>query len=220
MVILTDLSDVLIHGLYGADEIIAERYGKNVAEAFWQRHLETEEDFRELMRGKMSEDDYWQRLLQGDDWPFGIREIEDVFSENLRRDVPDTLQVYQRITSHPRSLLHRHDILLGAPEIYIISDHIEERIEEIYQYHPDIFKVAQKTFWSCELGNIKMDEAFFPQLLRVFDMPIDEFIFVDDNAYNTTAASLAGIASIYFKNAKQLEKTLRAYGFEFAPVDS
>ena len=220
MVILTDLSDVLIHGLYGVDKILAKHYGKNAAETFWQRHLETEEDFRELMRGNMSEDDYWRLLLQGNDWPFGIQEIKDIFSENLRRDIPGTLGVYQRIITHPRSLRHRYDVLLGTPEIYIISDHIEERIEEIYQYHPDIFNVAQKAFWSCELGNIKMDETFFPQLLRVFDMPIDEFIFVDDNAYNTTAASLAGIASIYFKNAKQLEKTLEAYGFEFAPVAS
>ena len=49
-------------------------------------------------------------------------------------------------------------------------------------------------------------------------MPVDEIIFIDDNAYNTTAASLAGITSIRFENARQLEEDLEEYGFEFDPI--
>ena len=217
MVILTDLSDVLIHGLYGIEEVLARRYGKDIASKFWQRHLETEEDFHELMRGGMSEDEYWCRLIREGDWPFGIQEIETIFSGNLMKDVPGTLDVYQRITAFPRSLVDSHTIIDGRPEIYIVSDHIEERIDEIYQYHPDIFAMAKKAFWSCEFGNLKRDEIFFLRLLRILDTPLNEIVFIDDNAYNTTAASLVGIPIILFENAKQLEESLKKYGFKFAP---
>ena len=71
MVILTDLSDVLIHGLYEIEGIFAERYDQNVARIFGQRHLETEEDFNELMgilQEFIDEDQSnWEEYLC-DDW--------------------------------------------------------------------------------------------------------------------------------------------------------
>lgn len=220
MVILTDLSDVLIHGISGVEKTFAERYGKDIAKAFWQRHLETERDFHELMRGGMKEDAYWRLVMQGRDWPFGIQEIKSIFSENLKKTIPGTLSVYQRIVAFPRSVRRTWSLIDGAPEFYIVSDHIEERLGEIHRYHPDVFALAEREFWSCDFGEIKRDETFFPQLLRMLDLPLDEIIFIDDNAYNTTAASLADITTIRFEDAEQLEDTLKAYGFVFSPPES
>ena len=217
MVILTDLSDVLIHGLYEIEGIFAERYDRNVARIFGQRHLETEEDFNELMRGKMREDDYWRLFMQGYSWPCDIQEIKSVFSENLRKTVPGTLNVYRRIIAYPRSFRRMHSIIEGKPEIYIVSDHIKERSSEIHDYHPDIFALAEGEFWSYEFGHVKKDDSFFPRLIRFLNVPLDEIIFVDDSAYNTTSATLAGITSVYFEDANQLENNLRQYGFKFAP---
>ena len=217
MVILTDLSDVLIHGLYEIEGIFAERYDQNVARIFGQRHLETREDFNELMRGKMREDEYWYLFMQGYSWPCDIQEIKSTFSENLKKTVPGTLDVYQRIIASPRSFRRMHSIIEGRPEIHIVSDHIRERFDEIHRYHPDIFDLADKEFWSYEFGHVKKDDSFFPRLLRFLNLPPDEVIFVDDSAYNTTSATLAGITSIYFENAQQLERELGQYGFQFAP---
>ena len=218
MVILTDLSEVLIHGISGAEDIAAARYGKDVADACLSRHLEIEEDFRELLRGGMAEDDYWCRFMQEGKWPFGIQELKAIFSENLQKTIPGTLEVYQRIVSSPCSLRNPDSMAQsGIPEIYLVSDHIAERIDELHDYHPDIFAVISKEFWSCEIGRIKMDPGFFPQLLRSLDLSSDEAIFIDDNANNTTAAALAGISSIRFENPTQLKTVLGEYGFQFAP---
>ncbi len=217
MVILTDLSDVLIKGIYGIDKLVAERYGADAGKRSWERHLEIEEDFRELLRGGMSEDDYWRLFMQKGNWPFSIQDIKDLFSENLKITIPETLKVYQRIVSYPYSLLDADGMAVsGMPEIYIVSDHITERLDEIHRYHPGVFTVASKEFWSCEIGMIKSDDGFFPQLLRILDLPEDEVIFIDDSAMNTTAAALAGLATIRFENATQLETVLKEYGFRFA----
>ena len=218
MVILSDLSDVLIKGIYGTEEIIAERYGVEVAKRYQERRLEVNEDFRELLRGGIGEDDYWRLFMHERIWPFDIQEVKAIFSENLKKTVPETLKVYERIVAFPDSLRDPDGMAIsGMPEIYIVSDHIAERIEEIYAYHPGVFAVTSKEFWSCDIGKIKMDDGFFPQLLRALDLSTDEVIFVDDDAYNTTAASLDGITSIRFESADQLEESLSEYGFCFAP---
>lgn len=219
MVIFSDLSEVLINGMCGTEEIVAARYGKEVAKVFSTRHAELmEEEFRELLRGNMKENEYWRIFLLEGHLPFGIDEAKEIFSENLKKVVPGTLDVYRRIVSCPKSL-HRPGITIAEkPEIVIVSDHISERIGEIHRYHPDIFELTTREFWSCESGQLKADSQFFEQLLRVLDLKPDEAIFIDDSAYNTTAASLAGITSIFFRNATKLEAELEEYGFHFAPV--
>lgn len=60
MVILSDLSEVLIMGLYDLEKMIAKYYGEAVGEAFLARRHEIYEDtFVEVLRGHCSEDAYW-----------------------------------------------------------------------------------------------------------------------------------------------------------------
>ena len=217
MVILTDLSEVLISGLFGIDNIITEHYNKDATKAFWARRLETDEEFRELLRGKMSEDEYWRLFAEKCKWPFNIQALKMFFSKNMRKNITGTLDVYKRIIAFPYSLPSRV-MVEGIPEIALVSDHIRERIGEIHICHPDIFEMISRQFWSCESGKLKADEGFFPQLLRVLDIPPEEAILVDDSPYNTTAAIEAGITSICFTSAFQLETELREYGFCFVPA--
>ena len=164
----------------------------------------------------MSEDVYWRLFLHKGSWPFGMYEIEDMLSENMRRRVPGTLSVYQKIIASPKSLYSPNGHLIyGTPEIYLVSDHISERIGELHHLHPDVFEEFSKEFWSCESGQLKSDPRFFQQLLRATGLTQGEVIFIDDSAYNTTAAAEAGITSIYFKNAAQLQAELEEYGFVF-----
>ena len=143
--------------------------------------------------------------------------MKDFLSDSMKEVIPNTLNVYRRIAAYPESLHRPNSIVYGTPEIYIVSDHIEERLEELHLYHPDIFRVVSREFWSCESGQIKTDKGFFPQLLRVLGITADKAVFIDDNIYNTTAALLTGITSVYFKNATQLEASLEEYGFYFVP---
>ena len=221
MVLVTDLSEVLFYGMCGTENIVAERYGKEAAKAFYARHNELMDDlFHELLRGNMEEDEYWRIFLMEGHLPFGVEEAKQILSANMRKVVPDTLDVYKRIIACPRSLYRPGETIAEAPEIIIVSDHIHERIGELHDLHPDVFDIATREFWSCDSGQLKSDRNFFSHLLWALGLRCDEVIFVDDSVYNTTSAQLAGVTSILFRNAIQLESELEEYGFEFTPLDS
>lgn len=231
-IIATDLSDVLINGLYHIGDRVTElvlpdqikRYGKKagaekakeLGEWVWEQCLITDRDFKELLRGKITEDAYWDGTFEENDRVIQI--AKQAFAENLKWVVPETLGVYQRITRYPLSTAHDNPGFAGGiPEIVIVSDHIHERINEVKANHPDVFRIMSDCFWSCDLGMIKEDEGFFPKLLESLEVEPDQVLFIDDSRVNIHAALKNGIHGIIFNNAQQLETALReSYGFEFA----
>lgn len=220
MVIFTDLSEVLIRGFYGIEKLVAERFGKEVGDRFWQRHLEVNDDFQNLLRGRESEDEHWGKFFaSGGNWPFGIKDVKAMFSENMRIRIDDgkVLKVYQRIIKFPE-FVDGAKFIKGMPDIYLTSDHITERLGEIKDNYPGIFRVIKKQFWSCQLGMIKSDPGFFPLLLKITGLDPRDIILVDDSIDNIIAAAKCGISGICFQNANQLEKALESYGFELAPA--
>lgn len=226
MVLLTDLSEVLITGINGLEYRVADRYYREpeakieFAVRFRRRLYELNGQFQELLRGRMTEDEYWQQFLASGDWPLTLEEIKAAFGENLRDIVPGTLQLYQRITQYP-DLPGRPEscFIHGTPDIYLVSDHISERKAELEAAHPDVFQLFTDAYWSCDMAALKSDAVLFPWLLR--DLCIDpcEALFIDDMHVNVETAARAGIPSVHFRNVCQLEATLRdVYGFQFAPV--
>lgn len=217
MIILTDLSDVLIEGLNNTARLVTQHFGAEAGIKCWRRIKETKTAFYELMRGKMSEADYYRIFFEKGDLPFTAEDISRFFSESFRTVIPGTLKVYQRITAYPELMSSLASLKKGMPDIYIVSDHIAERIDEIRDYHPDIFAVIKGQFWSCYLGKLKCDPHFFQDLLRQLGVGPNEVVFIDDNPINTEMAARASIANITFTSPKALEGELRKFGFVLAP---
>ncbi len=216
MIILSDLSEVLISGLWGTDKIIEKKYGTVVAKEFWERHLETHDDFKDLLRGKISEDCYWTGFLSESYWPFNIYELKRCFMENMLHDVPGTLALYKSIQSYPVSFGKHREMNYGRPEIRIVSDHIKERIPYIRDTHSDIFDIVKKYYWSFEIHMVKSDKDFFKTIINDTGvMSVDELLFIDDMSVNVVAARDAGINSIKFENADQLKSEMTKLGFTF-----
>ena len=221
MIVLTDLSEVLIHGFIGTEEIVGELYGEDIKQRFWRRHLDTNNDFCDLVRGKMTEDVYWRIFLEGGidrtPWPFGINKVKAMFGENMTRTIPKTLDVYNRIIAYPRSFEgDGFGMAEGQPTFYLVSDHITERLPEIHKHHPEVFKLMQREFLSCEIGSIKQDAGFFDKLLDAAHLRPGEVVFIDDSPTNVCAAICAGIKGIIFENPIQLEDDLKKLGFRFS----
>lgn len=224
-VILTDLSDVLTNGMVGTEYRLAHRLftqpGDKVdfVARFLQRREETNDQFMDLMRGRMNEDAYWHLFLASGDWPVSLEEIKAAFAENLRGKIPETLDVYRRITQHPDLPgLPQSCFIQGAPEFYLVSDHIAERVEELKANHPEVFDLVTDVYWSCELGMVKADPECFRHILDDLCVDPSETLFIDDMQVNVAMAAHTGIPSVHFRNAWQLEETLRdTYGFTFAP---
>ena len=217
MTILTDLSDVLIQGVKQTASAIADDFGSYAGvECYRRLHATYDPYFLDLLRGKLTEDEYCEIFFSdGEEWPFTAEDIKQTFSEGFKIKVPHTLGVYKSIIGHPLRLDEQLYTVPGSPDIYIVSDHIMERLEEIKSYHPDIFGIMKGEIWSCEVGKIKQDKGFFPELLKELKLDPAEVVFVDDNEINTCAATEAGITSILFKNATQLKHDLIELGFWF-----
>ena len=231
IVIVTDLSEVLIRGLYKFDESLVkylipdkiELYGveegtkkaKEEAKWFWNQHDLYMDQFKELLRGGISEDQYWHNALGGDEVTISLAKA--AFSDNLKKSIDGTLKLYQSIIKFPCSLDDpMGGTRPGMPDIIIASDHIAERVPEVKAYHPEVFRVVKECFWSCEMGCIKQDPEFFAQLLEEIGCKGSEILFIDDGPVNIAMASQFGIHGIRFRDVTQLRRDMSKYGFLFA----
>lgn len=214
MVIFSDLSEVLCHGVYGMEDIITRRYGEDISNIFLRRHDELNDEILHLFRGEFCEDCYWMDLLSTDELPMSLNEVKQILTDNISRDIPGTLDVYKSIKAHPRRL-GSGDMIDGRPDIYITSDHIAERVRQLGALHPNIFSIVEKSFWSCDLKHIKQDPEFFQKVLSITGLKADKVVFIDDIKSNIKSAERHGIYSILFQDAEQLKSELIDIGFQF-----
>ena len=217
MIILSDLSEVLIHGLQGTEEVVKEKYGDRTADKFYRRMMDIEVDncFRNLLRGYIKEDTFWLTFLSEDYWPFDYKQAEKLFGENLQRPrIDGVLEVYSSITAYPEKIGSEKKCT-GRPQIWIISDHVKERISDLHEYHKDLFDLVDQEIWSCSMGKVKGDDGFFERILEDNSIQLDDVVFIDDWDRNTKKATSLGIQCIEFKDAEQLKDSLTNLGFEF-----
>ena len=221
-IFFTDLSEVLIYGIFGIEDVIEHYYGETAVEKYARRKDEVWPMFRKLLRGCISENQFWEYFLRSGKWPFGVEEIKHLFSINLAKKIPGTFEVYESIIRYPASIKGQKpskERIEGRPEFWLISDHIAERKEEIMALHPEIFDFCTRHIWSYDEIAIKKDPAFFHRLIKKNDLDPEEIIFIDDDIDNISAASDAGIHTLWFRNYIHMRFSLRRQGFGFAKVD-
>lgn len=220
MVLFVDLSDVLIQGMYGMDNILRYRFGKHLAEQANARHEELYDNvLQDLFRGKITEDEYWARFMEGHYWPDGItaKVFKTAFGDNMKKPIPGTLEVFNRIYAYQNDS-GSGELIKGRPPMVLVSDHIRERIPELMKQYPDVFKLFDLAFWSCNLGMVKADKGFFEHVLDELDLDPREAILIDDSGRNIASACRAGIENaIHFQHATQLETELMCHGITFEP---
>ncbi len=210
MVILCDLSEVLIYGFWLTKNIFGVRYGHDNKQLYWQRHKETEEFLRGLFRGKISEDEYWKKFKSDQFFLNTISpdEYKDILKKSMNRAVPGTYKVLKALRDNPENRI---------TGMYIVSDHIKERIGFIRENYPEIRELFDHFFWSCDFGMIKQDDGFFKKVIEQIKVDPDNIIYIDDMQANLDAAEKAGITKlIKFENADDLKKILiNHYCFAF-----
>ena len=136
-------------------------------------------------------------------------------SINFALGFDGALNVYKRIVEYPDFIYSSTIRSLGRPEIWIVSDHFAERKDELEALHPEVFKIASKQCWSFDCGLVKKDVGYFHQLLYKNNITSEEVIYIDDMFGNIWSASEADITGIKYTGPKDLEESLRDYGFRF-----
>lgn len=205
--ILTDLSEVLIGGIIGLDDIIAKEYGKLLGDRFATGLEKSYPCYKDLMRGMITEAEFWKTLSEKLARRNGLSMlyVQELFKANMRKTIPGTLKLY-------KSLILPNGCI---PKFFIVSDHIQEYSDLLKRWHPEIFEWADEVFWSYDCGALKEDKGFFTEFLRKNKLNCNDVIFIDDSKKNIENAQKANILSLYFTSSKRLKNDLSKLRFTF-----
>lgn len=190
--IIFDLSEVIISGYHGVEKII-EQNTDILAEEFLKRKEETLDIFLDTMRGKYSEDEYLEYLLNGTNWNISKEKLKNMIRENLNIPVNGTMNIVKKLKSNYNLIL--------------LSDHVKEWMEYILENNIEI-NIFEHKYFSYTYGRLKSDVESFKYVLEATHINPSETIFIDDYKSNIKVANKIGIQGIIFIDAKQLEEEL------------
>jgi len=76
--IIFDLGDVYLKGLWGTHEYLTKKFGKQVVPEDLYNEIA-----QEFFLGKMTEEEYWTKILAKNGWPIGISELKEAVRQNF-----------------------------------------------------------------------------------------------------------------------------------------
>ena len=193
--IIFDLSEVLIAGLLGIEKPLAARLGLDegpVLKAFGGELL------RSLCCGHLTEEAYLAQVITSQKWDVPAGEIKALLRQNFQRKVPGMEEILA--------------YLAGRYELVLLSDHAAEWVKDILAMHPFLGLFSSR-FFSFQLKQTKQEAATFREVLAQIDRRPEECLFIDDSAVNIQAAISAGVPSIRFTSAPELQQYLQNNGW-------
>ena len=187
--IIFDLSEVIISGYHNIEFVVA-KHTDIKAEEFLNRKKETINMFLEAMRGKYTEDEYLDNLMNGMGWKISKDELKEYIRENLNVPVQGTMEIIKKLKKN-------YNIIL-------LSDHIVEWVDYILKNNPEL-SVFDKKYFSYEYGKLKVDEGIFEYILEDAKINSEETIFIDDTKANIISANKIGLRAILFENTEDIK---------------
>ena len=188
------MSEVIISGYHGVEKIIKRQYAISEEEFKKQKFLKYEY-FLDLMRGKLSEEEYLEELLQGTNWNISIEQLKTAIRQNLNQPIPGTMEIVKQLKAKDNY------------QLILLSDHAREWMKYIEENNKDL-EIFDKKIFSYDIGAVKSDEQTFKIVLEQAGIVADETLFIDDYEKNAKNAEAVGIHGIVFENAEQLRKIL------------
>ena len=201
--------------LTDAETLLSESSGISETRLKARIHEELD-DLWKLCRGEITETNFWWRFIRGITWesngdkilePY-LSDFLQVFRDNMKRTVPGTFELYQRIVEK------------RGVQLFLASDHFSEMVPQLISWHREVFRAIPESnrFWSCDLKMVKRDPGFFPHVLGVmeksFSIKREDIVFVDDSEVNVEVARQNGIDAIRFTSAEQLNAALYYYDLD------
>ena len=191
--IIFDLAEVYLKGFYGVEDYLEELLDMKPDEI---RDKLQGPEFRLLMEGKITEDKFWEKLIQRNGWNIETDKFKKAIRENFD-EIEGTREIIET--------LKEKGFKLG-----LLSDHSREWIEHCngkFDYH----KLFHSTQYSFEVECCKTDKKTFELLLEKLDEKPENCLFIDDSEKNISTAKSIGLNTIQFKNPEQLKKELTSF---------
>ncbi len=189
--IIFDLSEVIIFGIIGIENILCDLVStpkEEIIDCFGG------EKFRDFMHGEISEDDYLKDVLKRQNWNIDFNELKILIRKNFEIRIEGTIEIVRGLSKNYKLIL--------------LSDHSKEWVDHIKSVHK-FFDLFDKIFFSYELGMTKKNPELFKRILNEIQVPAENCLFIDDSKRNVNHAKMSGIAGIHFTTAENLKEELR-----------
>jgi len=189
-VILFDLSEVLIAGLLGVEQMFAPRvsaHPDSVLAALGGELLD------QLCRAELTENQYLDRIIASKGWNISMNEVKSAIRENFHRRIEGMDEILEKLSN-------RH-------ELFLISDHAREWAEYIREIHP-FLAIFRRQFFSFELKQTKREPATFLRVLNEIHREPQDCLLIDDSQRNVASAASVGVDGIRFENVEALSRAL------------
>ncbi|MFZ2193716.1 MAG: HAD family phosphatase [Candidatus Moraniibacteriota bacterium] len=191
--IIFDLAEVYLKGFYGIEDYLKDVLNLEVSEI--KNKLQGPE-FRPLMEGKITEDEFWERNIQRNNWNVEVGEFKNAIRNNFE-EIEGTRDIIEKLKA-------------DGYKLGLLSDHSREWIDHCnkkFDYH----KLFHSTQYSFEVECCKTDKKTFEILLGKLGERAEDCLFIDDNENNINTAKSIGLSTIQFKNPDQLKKELALF---------
>lgn len=187
--IIFDLSEVLLHGMYGVEKKIEAALGMSVP----NNKLYVEKEAEQFFNGELTEEEFWKKIIKRNHWNINIANLKRLIRENMT-EIEGTREIIEK--------LKENGYTLG-----LLSVHGKEWImycEEQFEYH----KLFHSVMYSFEVGVSKPATKAFKLMLEKLHVNPEECLFIDDSLKNIETAEQLGMQTIHFKDAEQLRAEL------------
>jgi len=194
--IIFDLAEVYLKGFYGVEDYLEDLLNLKSNEI--KDKLQGPE-FKLLMEGKITEDEFWKKLIQRNNWDIGINEFKKAIRNNFD-EIKGTREIIEKLKDN-------------GYKLGLISDHSKEWIDHCnnkFDYH----KLFHSTQYSFEVECCKTDKKTFELLLKKLGEKAENCLFIDDSEKNINVAKSIGLNTIQFKDSEQLKKELISFSIK------
>jgi putative hydrolase of the HAD superfamily len=190
--IIFDLGEVYLKGFLGMEHYLEDLFLIPAKEIL---NKIKNEDFMYLIEGKISEEEYWKRVIRKNSLEIDINLLKQAVRKNFS-EIKGTRKIIEKLK-------------LKGYKLGLLSLHAKEWIEyceEKFSFH----KLFDSVLYSFEIDTCSFDETFYKEMLKKLNSKPNECIIIDDEESNLLPAKKLGIKTILFKNPKQLKEQLES----------
>lgn len=144
-------------------------------------------------RGKISTDEFTERLFTIFGGRYTRRDLLSAWDEIIRVDVPGMAALVERVQARCATAMLSNTS----------SSHFEKAAHECATV-----QLVRRRFLSYEIGTAKPDPVIYKHVIDSLGVPPGEILFIDDLKENIDGAREAGMNGIIFTDIERLERDL------------
>lgn len=141
--------------------------------------------------------------------------LEDLLTRwpGFTADVDDLLGLWEQVDGDDEAVALVRDVAASGVRCVLATnqqDHRKAHLRRVFGYD-DVF---ERSFYSCDLGTMKPEVAYFEGVLAALGVEADQVGFVDDSRGNVQAALGLGIRAVHHVPATGVRGLRRVLGWD------